>query len=164
MHVLHVSTGEVHGSDPTGLLASAAAVVLLGLGAAIPFRRRGEGRRGRRRTWITRGAVTVAAAVGAQLVLMPVAVGLVQTHMYRKQVHERSSPAYRDVTFTSTDGLTLSGWYRPSRNGAAVVVLPGAGGIRNGTLRHARLLTSHGYGVLVYDARGTGRSEGTPNG
>lgn len=113
---------------------------------------------------ITRGAVTVTAAVGAQLVLMPVAVGLVQTHKYRKQVHERPSTAYRDVTFTSTDGLTLSGWYRPSRNGAAVLVLPGAGGIRNGSLRHARLLASHGYGVLVYDARGTGRSEGTPNG
>ena len=32
-----------------------------------------------------------------------------------------------------------------------------------GPLRHAKMLERQGYGVLVYDARGLGRSEGTPN-
>ena len=33
-----------------------------------------------------------------------------------------------------------------------------------GPWRHARLLASHGYGVLLYNARGSGLSEGDPNG
>lgn len=49
-------------------------------------------------------------------------------------------------------------------NRAGVVVVGGAGGDRMGSLRHAELLAAHGYGVLLYDARGSGRSEGSPNG
>jgi len=52
----------------------------------------------------------------------------------------------------------------PSHNGAAVVVVSSARGDRNGSIAHARLLARHGYGVLLYDARGSGRSEGTSNG
>ena len=68
--------------------------------------------------------------------------------------------AYRDVTFPSRDGVTLSGWYLPSTNGAAVVLLHGAGSTRSGVLDHAVVLARHGYGVLAFDARGHGRSEG----
>ena len=32
---------------------------------------------------------------------------------------------YEDVTLTTEDGLTLSGWYIPSRNGAAAILLHG---------------------------------------
>ena len=46
----------------------------------------------------------------------------------------------------------------PSRNGAAVV-LPG----RTKSQPHARMLIEHGYGVLLYDRRGEGASEGDPN-
>jgi dienelactone hydrolase len=68
--------------------------------------------------------------------------------------------AYRDVTFPSSDGVTLSGWYVPSRTGAAVVLLHGAGSTRSNVLSHAVVLARHGYGVLLYDARGHGRSNG----
>src|SRR5918999_1067741 len=34
---------------------------------------------------------------------------------------------------------------------------------RTGPLDHAQLLRRHGYGVLLYDSRGRGESEGTPN-
>ena len=34
--------------------------------------------------------------------------------------------AYEDVSFTTSDGLELEGWYVPSRNGAAVIAFPGA--------------------------------------
>jgi hypothetical protein len=36
-------------------------------------------------------------------------------------------PAYRTVAFRTADGVRLSAWYLPPRNGAAVVLLPGAG-------------------------------------
>jgi uncharacterized protein len=53
----------------------------------------------------------------------------------------------------------LRGWYVPSRNGAAVIAFPG----RKGPQAHTRMLARHGYGVLLFDRRGEGRSEGVPN-
>jgi pimeloyl-ACP methyl ester carboxylesterase len=48
----------------------------------------------------------------------------------------------------------------PSQNGAAVLILHGGGGSRDGGRRHAELLARAGFGVLLYDARGRGRSDG----
>jgi pimeloyl-ACP methyl ester carboxylesterase len=45
-----------------------------------------------------------------------------------------------------------------------VVVVHGGGSDRSGSVAHAKLLARHGYGVLLYDARGRGESDGTPNG
>jgi len=67
---------------------------------------------------------------------------------------------YRDVTFTTGDGVELSAWLIPSRNGASVVLKHGAGSSRTATIRHAGVLARHGYGVLMMDARGHGRSGG----
>lgn len=68
---------------------------------------------------------------------------------------------FQDVVFDTGDGVTLSGWYIPSTSGAAVVLLHGAGSTRSGVLDHAAVLAGHGLGVLLYDARGHGRSAGT---
>jgi dienelactone hydrolase len=54
----------------------------------------------------------------------------------------------------------LSGWYLPSQNGAAIVVLHGSGSTRSGVLDQAVVLARHGYGALLFDARGHGRSTG----
>ena len=95
------------------------------------------------------------------IAVMPVGIGYVLTHTARAGVPEnRLGVPYEDVTFRSTDGLTLHGWYVPSRNGAAVIAFPG----RKGPQDQARMLARHGYGVLVFDRRGEGRSEGQPNG
>jgi uncharacterized protein len=67
---------------------------------------------------------------------------------------------YRDVVFATSDAVRLSGWYIPSTNGAAVAVMHGAGSTRSAVLEHAVVLARHGYGVLLFDARGHGRSEG----
>jgi pimeloyl-ACP methyl ester carboxylesterase len=47
----------------------------------------------------------------------------------------------------------------PSKNGAAVISFPG----RAGSQKPARMLARHGYGVLLFDRRGEGESEGDPN-
>jgi pimeloyl-ACP methyl ester carboxylesterase len=67
---------------------------------------------------------------------------------------------YRDVSFVTDDGVTLSGWYLPSRTGAAVVLRHGATSTRSATLDAAVAIANHGYGVLATDARGHGRSGG----
>jgi dienelactone hydrolase len=67
---------------------------------------------------------------------------------------------YSNVTFQTRDGVQLSAWYIPSGNEAAVVTVPGAGSNRTATLGQAVVLARHGYGVLMVDPRGQGRSRG----
>jgi pimeloyl-ACP methyl ester carboxylesterase len=67
---------------------------------------------------------------------------------------------HEDVSFRSADGVRLSGWYVPPRNGAAIVLVHGGGGDRDGLELHATMLARHGYGVLLYDERGRGQSGG----
>jgi dienelactone hydrolase len=164
LHVIHAVSTSVSGSDVTGVLAAAAGVVLVGLAAVVPIRHRGEGGYERARTWTVRGVTTVATVLFLLFVLLPISVGIVQTHKFREAIGAPPSVAYREVSFESTDGLRLSGWYKPSRNRAAVVIVASARGDRLKSIEHAELLSSHGYGVLLYDARGTGLSEGSPNG
>jgi alpha-beta hydrolase superfamily lysophospholipase len=90
-------------------------------------------------------------------------MGIVATHKWREPVGDPPSAAYRDVSFKASDGLDIAGWYRPSRNGAAVFVVRGGSSDRKGSLHHAEMLARHGYGVLVYDARGRGESGGSEN-
>jgi len=67
---------------------------------------------------------------------------------------------FEEVAFPTADGVALAGWYIPSSNHAAVVLLHGAGSTRSNVLDHAVVLAHHGYGVLLVDARGHGRSDG----
>jgi pimeloyl-ACP methyl ester carboxylesterase len=65
-----------------------------------------------------------------------------------------------EVTVWTSDGVQLWAWYVPSQNGAAVVLRHGAGATASSTLRQASVLARNGYGVLIIDARGHGRSAG----
>jgi hypothetical protein len=147
------------GDDFTGLLALGAGVLLLVLGVVTLWRtRRTEGahawRYGRR---VLLGAAGVVAATA---VLLPVGLAYVTTHVGRAVVPANElGVAYENVSFKTSDGLKLVGWYVPSRNGAAVIAFPG----RKGPQRQTRMLARHGYGVLLFDRRGEGKSEGEPN-
>lgn len=66
----------------------------------------------------------------------------------------------REVQYLTSDGVQLGAWYVPSTNGAAVILRHGAGSTGSDILAHAAALAPHGYGVLVTDARGHGRSDG----
>jgi poly(3-hydroxybutyrate) depolymerase len=157
LHVIHIDKYGASGGDVTGALALAGGLVLLGLAAAIPFRHRGEGR------WRGRALAAPAGLLACVFVLGPIALGIVASHKWREPVGEPPSAAYRDVTFEASDGLDLAGWYRPSENGAAVLVLHGGSSDRKGSVAHAEMLAGHGYGVLLYDARGRGESDGSEN-
>src|SRR3954464_6284877 len=52
----------------------------------------------------------------------------------REPIGSPQSAEYERVSFTSSDGLKLSRWYRASRNRVAVVVVHGAGGDRTGAV------------------------------
>ncbi|RKH67114.1 alpha/beta hydrolase [Corallococcus llansteffanensis] len=65
-----------------------------------------------------------------------------------------------DVALRTRDGLTLKGWYVPSRNRAAVVVMHGFAENRTQMLFEAEALSRAGYGVLLFDSRGHGESDG----
>jgi hypothetical protein len=147
------------GDDYTGLVALPAGVLLIGLGAVTLWRSRRLDERMPRR-------YARRALIGAGLVVLvaPLLYGVIysygMTHLSRAVVPEAElGVAYEDVKFTTSDGLELEGWYVPSRNGAAVISSPG----RAGSQKQARMLARHGYGVLLFDRRGEGASEGDPN-
>jgi uncharacterized protein len=157
LHVIHIARYGPSGGDITGALAATGGLVLVGLAVAIPVRHRGEG------SWKARAVAVPLGLLVTFFVLVPIGTGLVATHKWREPVGEPPSAAYEDVAFKASDGLDLAGWYRPSENGAAVVVVHGGSSDRKGSLDHARMLARHGYGVLVYDARGRGESGGSEN-
>lgn len=71
---------------------------------------------------------------------------------------------HENLRLRTSDRVELAAWYVPSRNGAAVLLVHGAGGSRDGARSHAELLARNGYGVLLYDARGRGESGGRTDG
>ena len=62
--------------------------------------------------------------------------------------------------FNKQDNLSLSGWYIPAKNRAAIILLHGYGNNRMEMRSRAEVLARHGYGVLLYDLRGHGESQG----
>lgn len=70
---------------------------------------------------------------------------------------------FREVNFESTDGLALKGWWVPKEDSTqAVVLVHGLEGSKSGeqVLRTASVYSGAGYGVLMFDLRGHGESEG----
>jgi uncharacterized protein len=114
-----------------------------------------------RPAWLVRGSVGAVTLAGASILVSGVAVALAATNVAPTPLDEDRQLAGADeVELRTRDGVDLAGWYVPSRNGAAVVVVPGAGSNRGSVVRHAGVLAREGYGVLVLDPRGHGRSGG----
>jgi uncharacterized protein len=147
------------GDDYTGFLALAAGIVLVALGVVTLWRsRRTDDSLARR--YGRRALLTLAGFVVLAVLVAPLAIAYGFTHASRAVVPPaRLGSEYEDVSFQTSDGLTLKGWYVPSKNGAAVVVFPG----RTGPQRQVRMLVRHGYGALLFDRRGEAASDGDPN-
>ena len=147
------------GDDYTGLLAIPAGLMLIAVGVVTLWRSR---RLDDRMPWryLRRALIGVAGLIVGVIVVFPLVSSYGQTHIGRAVVPDPQLGAdFEDVSFTTDDGLDLHGWYVPSKNRAAVIAFPG----RKGPQRQTRMLVRHGYGVLLFDRRGEGDSEGDPN-
>src|SRR4051794_8832146 len=156
--VYYAHSGRASGDDYTGFLSLVAGLLLLGTAAVTLWRSRRGGHPLWR--WARRAFIAVGTVITAYFLLGPFLLSYVLTHTARAFVPvDRVGAAHENVSFTTSDGLRLRGWYVPSRNGAAVIAFPG----RKGSQKPARFLAAHGYGVLLFDRRGEGESEGDPN-
>ncbi len=137
-----------------GFTLLVAGLALLGFATRVLWRRL----HGRARLWLVPGGAVVVV-----LVLQTALAGM-YTVAPRGRLGARTPAAaglrYRDVVVRTADGVRLSGWYVPSRNGAALVLRHGAGSTRTAVLPQAAVLGRAGYGLLLLDARGHGRSGG----
>jgi uncharacterized protein len=157
--VYYAHAGRLSGDDYTGFAAALAGLVLLGFGVATLWRTRRRDRSLLRRS-VRRLLIAAAVVVAGYVVVAPFLASYVLTHTARAYVPTANLGArHENVAFTTADGLRLRGWYVPSKNGAAVISFPG----RKGTQKPARMLARHGYGVLLFDRRGEGESDGDPN-
>ncbi len=157
--VYYLDAGRLSGDDYTALASIPAGLLLISVGATTLWRARRVDESLPRR-WLRRFLVAAAAFVGTYMFLAPFLMSYVLTHSARAFVPaDQVGAPHDDVSFTTADGLRLRGWYVPSKNGAAIIAFPG----RKGSQRPARMLARHGYGVLLFDRRGEGQSEGDPN-
>lgn len=146
------------GFGPTaaaGALSLVAGVAVLAYGAADST--------AAARGWFRAAAALALLLVSATLVLT-LAIAVAATNVPPTALGT-ATPADRGLAFeaalfTAPDGVELTGWYLPTQNGAAVVVLHGAGSTRSAVLDQAAVLARAGYGVLLFDARGHGTSGG----
>lgn len=117
-------------------------------------------------------AIHIAIGILALASLPPLYIAAKSFHEERAD-YIRTPPAFlslhpertgiaglREVSFPSADGSRLAGWYAPSRNRAAIVLVHGTGADRSSLLLETRLLNDAGFGVLALDVPGQGRSEG----
>jgi pimeloyl-ACP methyl ester carboxylesterase len=137
-----------------GTVAVLAGAVLCAAGTVLATR-------GRRVIW------RICAGVGTLVIVAVVAfvVGpaVAATNVPRPDLSATPASrglAYETVTVMTDDGVRLAGWYVPSTNRAAVVLLHGASSTRSNVLDEAAVLARHGFGVLMIDARGHGDSDG----
>ena len=74
--------------------------------------------------------------------------------------------AYRNVSFPTSDGVTLSGWWLPVESGhpvhGTVILSHGAFHNRGQVLDRAAFLSGMGYQILLFDLRGEGMSGDSP--
>ena len=147
---------RMRADDLTGLALAPAGLALIALGVVLLWQSRK--RQGR---WLLRRSLLGAAAVlGVYWVLLPVGIALMATHRPREATEPVDlGRAPQPVLLRTADGLDLRGSYVTSRNGAAVIVVPGS--VSRAAQAHA--LVRHGYGVLMLDMRGYADSDGDPN-
>jgi fermentation-respiration switch protein FrsA (DUF1100 family) len=107
--------------------------------------------------------IALATLVAVSPALVGSIWGWMSAHPPRHQRSIDETPArwavpYESVMLTTADGLTLAAWYTPPKHNAVILV---GHGYANGRLAemHA-LFARHDYGVLSWDFRAHGRSQG----
>jgi pimeloyl-ACP methyl ester carboxylesterase len=160
VHATHVYQLGFNDSDYTGIPMMLAGLLLSVIGTTILVRQV--------HAWWRRLLLVPVGLAVTVFLIAPVAMAVYATNIGRLPASSGELPAdrglvYEDVTFETEQGLTISAWYIPSRNGAAIITVHGAGKNRATVMDEAELLARHGYGVLMVDLEGFGDSEGRGN-
>ncbi len=109
-------------------------------------------------------AVLVMVGVGMAALVANLSYRQTQAYMHPARVYvtgeylKLNNISYQDITLVTEDGLKLAAWYTPPRNGTVILVAHGHGAARFEDIY--ALFASHGYGVLAWDFRAHGYSEG----
>ncbi len=153
--LIHATKGDFGVAAVSGLVALCTGLFLLVAGTATLLRVTPK--------WWRLLALPIAFLL-VEFSLIPFTVAIYATNVPATPL-DNTTPAargltYQNVAFTTSDGVQLSAWYIPARNGAAVALLHGAGSTRTSVIDQAAVLANHGFGVLMVDARGHGRSAG----
>ena len=119
-----------------------------------------------RRYWLR-----LLAFFGVMLVILPLVLVLILANAtalsYVAPAHTTIvrpadlPPNTQDIAFIGGDNLMLRGWFIPPRNSTAIILLHGYFADRTQLLFQAHHLIQAGYGVLLYDERGAGESDGS---
>lgn len=156
----HAVNGGFSDDDFSALLALVGGVLLVVLGGVVLWKTRRVDDP-RRLRYLRRSLIGAAAIIVGIQIVFPVLFSYGYTHYGGSDAPPADlGISHEDITFETSDGLSLSGWYVPSGNGAAIVVFPASG--RSEGHEHVAMFARHGYGVLIFDPRGTGESEGDP--
>jgi pimeloyl-ACP methyl ester carboxylesterase len=106
----------------------------------------------------------VVLALGYLGISLLVATSLTSpVHQPTEQTTADEGLDFQEVSFESTDGLALKGWWVPGdAPSRAVILVHGLEGNKAGeqVLRTASVYSGAGYGVLMFDLRGHGESQG----
>jgi dipeptidyl aminopeptidase/acylaminoacyl peptidase len=78
----------------------------------------------------------------------------------QRQDAQTRLPGLEEVALKTRDGLVLRGWFVPGRVRDAIVLVHGLFGNRYQLLPEAEILARGGHGVLLYDSRASGDSDG----
>ena len=122
----------------------------------------------RRRKRIASALLAVAFLAGGAYFSFSYVIAERFTHAVRYPVGAAPSAAtsaFEDVAFRTEDGLTLRGWYFPTRSDRAAIIVHGKDSNRIGgehfmIEKIADFLVTTGYSVLIFDLRGNGNSDG----
>jgi hypothetical protein len=124
----YLSHGAAEGDNWSGLLAIAAGVVLVVSGPVTLWRHRSR-EASRKRRYVHRGVtgltIAIAAPVLFAVLVFPIGFPYVYTHSGRIVEDPKLGVPYETVQF-ARGSIDLTGYYVPSKNGANVVVYPGA--------------------------------------
>jgi fermentation-respiration switch protein FrsA (DUF1100 family) len=110
-------------------------------------------------------ATIVAIALGAGIAVAALAYLQTRSYLHPARVIATgqslrlTQTEYREIELTTEDGLKLYAWYTPSQNGAVILVAHGHAATIPEDIYS--LFVRHGYGVLAWNFRGHGKSEGT---
>lgn len=81
------------------------------------------------------------------------------------EAHADGAPpdGFAMITLMTDDNVQLAAWYAEPQNGAAIILVHGAGSGRESMRDYATMLQENGFGVLALNLRGYGDSEGRIN-